>query len=72
MATRATVQRRFSLLRIAIALRTLTIFIRAVFTGAADLVSFGETLHSVGARVMYGASVLYVLAAVRTWKPDGG
>ena len=65
-------QRRFSFLQIAIALQTLTIFLQAVSAGLLLSSSHGETLHSVGARVMYGASMLYVLAAVLAWKPGGG
>ena len=61
-----------SFLRIAIALQTLTIFGQAISAGLLLTSSYGETLHSVGARVMYGASMLYVLAAVLAWKPGGG
>ncbi|AIV32231.1 hypothetical protein [Streptomyces sp. CCM_MD2014] len=72
MATQVTAQRRFPFLRIAIALQTLTIFLQAVSAGLLLTASYGETLHSAGARVMYGASMLYVLAAVLAWKPGGG
>ncbi len=78
MATEATAtatakaQRGSSFLRIAIALQTLTIFLQAVSAGLLLTSSYGETLHSAGARVMYGASMLYVLAAVLAWKPGGG
>lgn len=61
-----------SFLRTAIALQTLTIFLQAVSAGLLLTSAYGETLHSVGARVMYGASMLYVLAAVLAWKPGGG
>ncbi|MFE2410007.1 hypothetical protein ACFXDE_16900 [Kitasatospora sp. NPDC059408] len=72
-ATQATpVRRTFPLVRIAIALQTLTIFLQAASAGLLLTASYGETLHSVGARVMYGASMLYVLAAVLAWKPGGG
>ena len=73
-ATTATTnaQRGSSFLQIAIALQTLTIFLQAVSAGLLLTSSYGETLHSVGARVMYGASMLYVLAAVLAWKPGGG
>ncbi|MER6300467.1 hypothetical protein ABT247_12970 [Kitasatospora sp. NPDC001539] len=63
---------RFPFLRIAIALQTLTTFTQAVSAGLLLTTSYGETLHSVGARVMYAASMLYVLAAVLAWKPGGG
>ncbi|MGV9556340.1 hypothetical protein [Streptomyces sp. NPDC003401] len=65
-------ERGSSFLRIAIALQTLTIFLQAVSAGLLLTAAYGETLHSVGARVMYGASMLYVLAAVLAWKPGGG
>ncbi|WP_317441250.1 hypothetical protein [Streptomyces collinus] len=71
-ATTANARRTTSFLRIAIALQTLTIFLQAVSAGLLLTASHGETLHSVGARVMYGASMLYVLAAVLAWKPGGG
>ncbi|MFF3632618.1 hypothetical protein [Streptomyces sp. NPDC002250] len=74
MATQVTADgpRGSSFLRIAIALQTLTILLQAVSAGLLLTASYGETLHSVGARVMYAASMLYVLAAVLAWKPGGG
>ncbi|MFB4319929.1 hypothetical protein [Actinomadura sp. 21ATH] len=72
MATQATAQRRISFLQSAIGLQTLTIFLQAVSAGLLLTSSYGETLHSAGARVMYGTSMLYVLAAVLAWKPGGG
>ncbi|MET9932650.1 MULTISPECIES: hypothetical protein [unclassified Streptomyces] len=76
MATEATttagVRRGSSFLRTAIVLQTLTLFLQAVSAGLLLTTSYGETLHGVGARVMYGASMLYVLAAVLAWKPGGG
>ncbi|KAB1911316.1 hypothetical protein [Micromonospora sp. AMSO31t] len=74
MATQATANapRSSSFLQLAIALQTLTIFLQAVSAGLLLTSSYGETLHSVGARVMYAASMLYVLAAVLAWKPGGG
>ncbi|MFE0464519.1 hypothetical protein ACFW1A_35225 [Kitasatospora sp. NPDC058965] len=72
MTTPTTAHRTFSFLRLAIALQTLTIFLQAVTAGLLLTTSYGETLHGIGARVMYGASMLYVLAAVLAWKPGGG
>ncbi|MFJ8048728.1 hypothetical protein [Streptomyces luteogriseus] len=74
MATQVTVtaQRDSTFLQVAIALQTLTIFLQAVSAGLLLTSSYGEVLHSVGARVMYGASMLYLLAAVLAWKPGGG
>ncbi|NYV78997.1 hypothetical protein [Streptomyces sp. UH6] len=68
----ADTERGPAFLRIAIALQTLTIFLQAVSAGLLLTSSYGETLHSAGARVMYGATMLYVLAAVLAWKPGGG
>ncbi|MFI6157035.1 hypothetical protein ACIBCA_30620 [Kitasatospora sp. NPDC051170] len=62
----------FPFLRLAIALQTLTIFTQAVSAGLLLTTHYGETLHSAGARVMYAASMLYLLAAVLAWKPGGG
>ncbi|MFF3786696.1 hypothetical protein [Streptomyces sp. NPDC001933] len=59
-------------LRISVALQTLTIFLQAVSAGLLLSSSHGELLHGIGARVMYGASMLYVLAAVLAWRPGGG
>ncbi|MER5613115.1 hypothetical protein [Streptomyces sp. NPDC002215] len=59
-------------LRISVALQTLTIFLQAVSAGVLLSSSHGELLHGIGARVMYGASMLYVLAAVLAWRPGGG
>ncbi|MFJ2923766.1 hypothetical protein ACIPIU_01875 [Streptomyces massasporeus] len=74
MATQvtATAQRGSTFLQITIALQTLTIFLQAISAGLLLTSSYGEVLHSVGARVMYGASMLYLLAAVLAWKPCGG
>ncbi|MFF5636002.1 hypothetical protein [Streptomyces sp. NPDC012825] len=68
----ADVRHGSSFLRTAIVLQTLTLFLQAVSAGLLLTSSYGETLHGVGARVMYGASMLYVLAAVPAWKPGGG
>ncbi|MFJ6568676.1 hypothetical protein ACIQNU_14720 [Streptomyces sp. NPDC091292] len=59
-------------LRIAIAAQTLALLFQAVTAGMLLTSSYGETLHSVGARVMYGASMLYVVAAILAWRPGGG
>ncbi|SEE14691.1 hypothetical protein [Streptomyces sp. TLI_105] len=59
-------------LQVSIALQTLTIFFQATTAGLLLTSSQGEVLHGVGARVMYGATMLYVLAAVLAWKPGGG
>lgn len=72
VATPARTPRTTSFLRISIALQTLTIFVQAVSAGWLLTSAHGETMHSVGARVMYGATMLYVLAAVLAWRPGGG
>ncbi|MET9661428.1 hypothetical protein [Streptomyces sp. NPDC006510] len=70
--TTAAARRGATFLRTAIALQTLTLFLQAVSAGVLLSSSHGELLHGVGARVMYGASMLYVLAAVLAWRPGGG
>lgn len=58
--------------RVAIALQTLALFFQAVTAGMLLSGSLGAVLHDVGSRVMYGASMLYVLAAILAWRPGGG
>ncbi|MFF7590945.1 hypothetical protein ACFZCK_26010 [Kitasatospora purpeofusca] len=65
-------RRSLTLLRSSIAAQTLAIFYQATTAGLLLSTSYGETLHSVGARVMYGASMVYLLAAVLAWRPGGG
>lgn len=73
MVTQTTaVQGRFTFVQVAIALQTLAIFFQAATAGLLLSSSHGELLHGVGARVMYGASMLYVLAAILAWRPGGG
>ncbi|MGW8365871.1 hypothetical protein ACWGK1_35665 [Streptomyces wedmorensis] len=64
--------RTHTFLQVSIALQTLTLFLQAVSAGLLLSTSYGEPLHAVGARVMYGASMLYVLAAILAWRPGGG
>ncbi|BFV55462.1 hypothetical protein KCMC57_up05660 [Kitasatospora sp. CMC57] len=71
--TRATAApARLSFLQVAIALQTLTILVQATTAGLLLTTHQGEVLHSAGARVMYAASMLYVLAAILAWRPGGG
>ncbi|MEV6212826.1 hypothetical protein [Kitasatospora sp. NPDC051914] len=73
MATPTTAGHRgLTFVQIAVGLQTLAIFFQAATAGLLLSSSYGETLHSVGARVMYGASMLYVIAAVLAWRPGGG
>ncbi|MFJ5829336.1 hypothetical protein [Streptomyces sp. NPDC093089] len=73
MATNTTAaQRSHTFLRVSIALQTLTLFLQAVSAGLLLSTSYGELLHGVGARVMYGATMLYVVAAILAWRPGGG
>ncbi|MEV0189946.1 hypothetical protein AB0I39_15575 [Kitasatospora purpeofusca] len=75
MATTTTTppaRRSPTLLRSSIAAQTVAIFYQAATAGLLLSTSYGETLHSVGARVMYGASMVYLLAAVLAWRPGGG
>ncbi|AJF69281.1 hypothetical protein [Streptomyces vietnamensis] len=59
-------------LQVSIALQTLTLFFQATTAGLLLASPHTEVLHSVGARVTYGATMLYVLAAILAWKPGGG
>ncbi|MGW6913128.1 hypothetical protein ACWGB8_04795 [Kitasatospora sp. NPDC054939] len=72
VGTTTTAPGRSTFLGVAIAAQTLALLFQAVTAGMLLSTSYGETLHSVGARVMYGASMLYVLAAVLAWRPGGG
>ncbi|MFD8979460.1 hypothetical protein [Streptomyces sp. NPDC059564] len=63
---------RPTFLQVATALQTLAIFFQAATAGLLLSSSYGELLHGIGARVMYGASMLYVLAAILAWRPGGG
>ncbi|MFD8697074.1 hypothetical protein [Kitasatospora purpeofusca] len=75
MATTTTTppaRRSLTLLRSGVAAQTVAIFYQAATAGLLLSTSYGETLHSVGARVMYGASMVYLLAAVLAWRPGGG
>ncbi|MFD4373656.1 hypothetical protein [Streptomyces sp. NPDC058486] len=58
--------------RAAVALQTLALFFQAGTSGALLVSSQGAMLHDVGSRVMYGASMLYVVAAIVAWRPGGG
>ncbi|MFD5327429.1 hypothetical protein [Streptomyces sp. NPDC127092] len=58
--------------RVAIGLQTLTLFFQAATAGLLLSTSYGYTLHDAGSKVMYGATMLYVLAAVLAWRPGGG
>lgn len=73
MATQTTaIPSRPTFLQVAVALQTLAIFFQATTAGLLLSSSYGEVLHSVGARVMYAASMVYLLAAVLAWRPGGG
>ncbi|MER5354470.1 hypothetical protein ABT093_29585 [Kitasatospora sp. NPDC002551] len=71
-APTAAARRGFTFSQVAVALQTLAIFFQAATAGLLLSTAYGETLHGVGARVMYGASMLYLLAAVLAWRPGGG
>ncbi|WP_327358886.1 hypothetical protein [Streptomyces sp. NBC_01304] len=73
MATPTTaVPGRFTFVQVAIALQTLALFFQAVTAGLLLSSSRGYALHDAGSKVMYGASMLYVLAAILAWRPGGG
>ncbi|WP_412077465.1 hypothetical protein ACLF6K_23285 [Streptomyces xanthophaeus] len=73
MATQTTaVPGRVTFPQVAIALQTLALFFQAVTAGMLLSSSLGAVLHDAGSKVMYGASMLYVLAAILAWRPGGG
>ncbi|MFZ3499133.1 hypothetical protein ACODT5_38985 [Streptomyces sp. 5.8] len=73
MATQTTAVRgRVTFPQVAIALQTLALFFQAVTAGMLLSSSHGHVLHDAGSKVMYGASMLYVLAAILAWRPGGG
>ncbi|MFG2985939.1 hypothetical protein ACGFYQ_32625 [Streptomyces sp. NPDC048258] len=73
MATQTTaVQGRVTFPQVAMALQTLALFFQAVTAGMLLSSSHGYVLHDAGSKVMYGASMLYVLAAILAWRPGGG
>ncbi|MFJ8660271.1 hypothetical protein [Streptomyces sp. NPDC093795] len=76
MATQTTATRatpgRLTFLQVTIALQTLALAFQAATSGMLLSSALGAMLHDVGSRVMYGASMLYVLAAVLAWRPGGG
>jgi hypothetical protein len=63
---------RFTFVRVAIALQTLALFFQASTAGVLLTSSHGYALHDAGSKVMYGASMVYVLATVLAWRPGGG
>ncbi|MET9698857.1 hypothetical protein ABZY31_18285 [Streptomyces sp. NPDC006529] len=63
---------RVGFVQVAISLQTVATFFQAATAGLLLTSVHGELLHGVGARVMYGASMLYVLAAILAWRPGGG
>ncbi|MFD3328773.1 hypothetical protein [Streptomyces sp. NPDC058701] len=73
MATQTTaVPGRITFPQVAIVLQTAALFFQAATAGLLLSSSSGAALHDVGSRVMYGASMLYVLAAILAWRPGGG
>ncbi|WP_424212151.1 hypothetical protein ACN20G_08625 [Streptomyces sp. BI20] len=61
-----------ALLRVGAALQFLGLVFQAVTAGLLFTSEAGELAHAVGARVAYGAVMLYALAAVLAWRPGGG
>ncbi|MFF7871128.1 hypothetical protein ACFZCT_32440 [Streptomyces qaidamensis] len=70
--TRPTAAQNGTLLKTAIALQTLTLFIQSVTAGMLLTSSHGHLMHDIGSKVMYAAAMLYVLAAFLSWRPGGG
>ncbi|WP_420077895.1 hypothetical protein ACN6AT_00030 [Streptomyces sp. JL4002] len=59
-------------LRAALILQTLTLFAQSVTAGMLLTSPLAGEVHHAGSRVVYGATMLYVLAAVLAWRPGGG
>lgn len=73
MATQTTAAPgRITFPQVAIALQTAALFFQAATAGLLLSSSYGAALHDAGSRVMYGASMLYALAAILAWRPGGG
>ncbi|MFJ7158488.1 hypothetical protein ACIQUQ_26615 [Streptomyces sp. NPDC101118] len=69
--TKTPTPRVATLLKTTAALQTLTLFFQAATAGALLTSSTAHDLHHIGSRVMYGASMLYLLATVLAWRPGG-
>ncbi|MFD7613460.1 hypothetical protein [Streptomyces sp. NPDC059828] len=67
-----TASRNRTFLKVSIALQAVSLFYQAVTAGLLLSTSYGELLHGVGARVMYAATLLYLIAAILAWRPGGG
>ncbi|WP_411103200.1 hypothetical protein [Streptomyces sp. cmx-4-9] len=72
LSTSWTLPRLSAFVRIALALQTAAIFFQAVTAGLLLSSQYGEVLHSAGARGMYAAAMLYLLATILVWRPGGG
>ncbi|MFD3511541.1 hypothetical protein [Streptomyces sp. NPDC058657] len=73
MATQTmTEHRRTTFLQVTTVLQTLAVLFQAVTAGMLLTSAHGAVLHDAGSRVMYGASMLYLLAAILAWRPGGG
>jgi hypothetical protein len=68
----STRQRGLTFLECSVGLQTLTLFFQAATAGALLTSSRGYPMHDIGSKVMYGATMLYVLAAILAWRPGGG
>ncbi|WP_137988381.1 hypothetical protein [Streptomyces vilmorinianum] len=71
-AQKTAVPGRLTFPQVAIALQTLSLFFQSVTAGMLLSSSHGYALHDAGSKVMYGAAMLYVLAAILAWRPGGG
>nr|WP_189981974.1 hypothetical protein [Streptomyces termitum] len=59
-------------MKVSIGLQTAALFFQAGTAGALLVSPTGALLHDIGSRVMYGATMLYLPAAVLAWRPGGG
>ncbi|WP_214325723.1 hypothetical protein [Nonomuraea sediminis] len=67
-----TKQGNLTLLRVAITLQTLAVFVAPITAGLLLSVPSGRVLHSASAYGVFTVSLLHVVAAVLAWRPGGG
>ncbi|MFC4113887.1 hypothetical protein [Nonomuraea zeae] len=72
MSRPTTKQGNLKFLRVAITLQTLVVFVQAISAGVMLSAPESEVLHSAGARVVFAAVLLHLLAAILVWRPGGG
>ncbi|WP_418959590.1 hypothetical protein [Streptomyces tritici] len=73
MSTRTNgTKRGLTFTEVAVALQSLCLFFQAVTAGMLLNSSHGYLMHDVGSKVLYAATMLYLVAAVLAWRKGGG